>query len=426
MKEKFLHLVWNYQLFHTQNLRSTDGEEIFIDNKGQWNYQNSGPDFIHSKIYIRNTLWAGNIEIHVKSSDWDLHKHSADKAYSNVVLHVVYEHDKEIKFLKERQVPTLELKHFVFPEVLSNYRNLLVPQQFIPCERIISTVSEEVQTLWLERIFVERLERKVNEIESEFLSNEKNWEQLLFKKLSYTFGLKINADAFLHWSNSFPFKVLQKIQNRPEKIHALFLGQAGFLDVETKDTYIESLQNEYRFLISKYNLKPVQSSGFKFFRLRPSSFPTVRIAQLASVYSHYPNLFSYLMGSRSAQKIHMVFKDLDLPEFWENHYVLEKESLKKSNKQLTAEFIDKIIINVIVPLKFFYARSIGKDINDELIDLFLSLPAEKNKIIEEFGKIGLNAQNAFESQAYLELKKYYCDAKNCLNCNIGLQVLKNV
>lgn len=427
MKEKFLHFVWNFQLFQSQNLKTIEDFEIQIINKGQWNSSDSGPDFFNSQAKIGNTIWAGNIEIHVKSSDWDLHQHSNDGAYSNVILHVVFEHDKEIEFLQKRNIPTLELKNFISKETLFNYKQLLENQQkFIPCEENLDLVSKEKVNFWIESIFIQRLERKVAEIEIEFLQNGKNWEQLLFKKLAYTFGLKINAEQFEHWANSFDFKIIQKIQNRKEMVAALFLGQAGFLEINSESDYIRFLQKEFEFIKSKYNLQPVNSSIFKFFRLRPPNFPTVRLAQLASVYSQYPNLFMFLMGSKSAEKIYPVFSDLELNEFWKTHYTLEKESAKNSDKKITSELIERIIINVIVPIKFAYAKSLGKEINDELVDLLISIPAEKNTIIDEFSKIGFTAQNAFESQAYLELKKHYCDVKNCLNCSIGLQILKNV
>lgn len=427
MKEKFLHFVWNFQLFQSQNLKTVDDFEVQIINKGQWNSSDSGPDFFNSQIKIANTIWVGNIEIHVKSSDWDLHQHSQDHAYSNVILHVVFEHDKEIEFLQKRNIPTLELKNFIPKEILFNYKQLLEKEQkFIPCQESLGLVSKEKVNFWLERIFIQRLERKVAEIETEFLQNGKNWEQLLFKKLAYTFGLKINAEPFEYWVNSFDFKIIQKIQSRKEMVQALFLGQAGFLEINSENVYIKFLQKEFEFIKSKYNLQPLNSSIFKFFRLRPPNFPTVRLAQLASVYSQYPNLFMFLMGSKSAEKIYPVFSDLELNAFWRTHYTLDKESSRNSEKKITNELIERIIINVIIPIKFAYAKSLGKEINDELIDLLISLPAEKNTIIDEFSKMGFTARNAFESQAYLELKKHYCDVKNCLNCGIGLQILKNV
>lgn len=356
-----------------------------------------------------------------------MHKHSADESYSNVILHVVFEHDKEIEFLKQKNIPTLELSNYIPKEILFNYKQLMAPNlNFIPCEESLAQVSRETVRFWLERIFIQRLERKVKETDEEFWRNGKDWEKLLFKKLAYTFGLKINAEAFSQWANSFDFKILQKIQHKKEQVHALFLGQAGFLEPEPENEYVNSLKKEYRFLQSKYNLQPISASVFKFFRLRPPAFPTVRLAQLAEVYARYPNLFMFLTGSKSAGKIYPVFEGLELPGFWKNHFTLDKESPRKSDKKISTELIERIMINVIVPVKFAYAQSLGKDINEELIDLMVSLPHEKNTIIKEFSKMGLKAQNAFESQAYLELKKHYCDVKNCLNCSIGLQILKNV
>jgi len=236
--------------------------------------------------------------------------------------------------------------------------------------------------------------------------------------------LKINAEAFQQWANSFEFKILQKIQNRPEWVAALFFGQAGFWGIETENDYVKFLQKEFQFLQTKYKLNPIDSSVFKFFRLRPPNFPTVRMAQLAAVYAQYPNLFMFLTGSKSAAKIYPVFEELKLHEFWKNHYVFDKESSRNVEKKITSELIERIIINVIVPVKFAYAKSVGKAIDEELIDLLVSIPPEKNTVIDEFSKLGFQARNAFESQALLELKKHYCDAKNCLNCGIGLQILK--
>lgn len=427
MKEKFLQFIWNFQLFQNSNLQTTDGQKILVQKAGVWNRENSGPDFVESWIYIQKTLWVGNVEIHVKSSDWNLHHHSTDMAYSTIILHVLFENDENIEFLKERKIPTLELKNYIPQNILINYENLHHDNRiFIPCEKNSHWVEKETIKFWLERLFVERLERKVEELENQFIAQQKNWEQVLFQKLAYSFGLKINAEAFEIWSKSFEFKILSKIQSNPQKIHALFFGQAGFLAFESEDDYIKGLQNDYNFLKTKYQLDPIETSLFKFFRLRPPAFPTVRLAQLAILYSEYQNLFGFLMGSKSLTQIKTIFSELTLPKFWENHYTLDKISPKKSDKKLSNEMIEKIIINTIVPIKFAYAKSLGKDISEDLIEWLREIPPEKNKIIREFSKLGWKPKNAFESQALLQLKKYYCDEKNCLNCPIGLEILKYV
>ncbi|HLV23958.1 MAG TPA: DUF2851 family protein [Moheibacter sp.] len=427
MKEKFLHFIWKFQLLNHSGLYTTDGNLVEILERGLWNDKDSGPDFGMAKIKIENEIWAGNIEIHVKSSDWDLHKHSSNKAYSNVILHVVFAHDSEIEFLQKRRIPTLELQNFIPKEILFNYQKLMANEEnFIACEKNISTIKKEILDLWLERLLIERLERRSEEFEKEFRQNGKNWEQLLFKKLAYTFGLKINAEAFSLWADSFDFKILQKIQKNPDSVYALFLGQAGFLVEPNPNEYIQKLQNEYAFLQNKFGLTPLNAALFKFFRLRPVSFPTIRLMQLATVYIHYQNLFTFLMGTKSAEKIYPVFLDLNYPPFWEDHYTLSKESPRKVVKKITPDLVERIMINVLVTMKFVYAKSVGKEVSDELLDLLQSLPAEENTIIKRFSEMGWKAENALQSQAYLELKKFYCDEKKCLNCSIGLQILKNV
>lgn len=427
MKEKFLHFIWRFQLFQSTPLFTTDGSPVSVESKGLWNKVDAGPDFSMARIRIGNEIWVGNLEIHVKSSDWNLHNHSVDKNYENIILHVVYEHDKNIGFLESRNIKTLELKNYIAQEVLSNYESLLESEQnFIPCEKSLHLIQQDSVKFWLERMVIERLERKTEEIEREFIQSGKNWEELLFKKMAYAFGLKINAEAFLIWASSFDFKILTKIQSNPDYVYALFFGQAGFLNLKTEGSYIQNLQKNYLFLKSKFGLNPLDKHIFKFFRLRPPSFPTVRMMQLATIYVHYQNVFAFLMGTKDVKKIRKVFNELEYPDFWENHFRIEKESSVRSKKEISNELIDRIIINVIIPLKFIYAKHRGVEISEELLEWLRILPPEKNTIIHEFKKLGLKAENAFETQAYLELKNHFCNEKKCLNCALGLQILKNV
>lgn len=427
MEEKFLHFIWKFQLLQNYPLTTIDGKIVEVLNQGDWNQNESGPDFSCAKIKIGNKIWVGNVELHIYSSDWNRHQHSRDKAYSSIILHVVLNHDSEIEMLNEQQIPTLELKKFISPEIIESYKTLLkIETSFIPCEKNIRLIQKEKLNLWLERIVLGRTERKSKEVESAFLYTGKNWEALLFRRLAYAFGLKINAEAFEVWANSFEYSVLQKVQKKPELVYALFFGQAGFLEFSSSDDYIIKLQKDYAFLKNKYKLTPLNSAVFKFFRLYPASFPTVRMMQLATLYTVYPNLFMFLMGSKSADKIYPVFKELHYPKFWENHYTFEKESSKKAQKQITDDLINRIIINVIIPMKYIYGKTLGIDIITELLELLYFLPPEKNTVLEKFKKIGIKPENALESQALLEMKKHFCDEKKCLNCAIGLQVLKNV
>lgn len=427
MKEKLLHFIWRFQLLQNHPLETIDGQELEVVHRGEWNKVDAGPDFSMAQIKLGNQLWVGSLEMHIRSSDWDLHKHSNDPAYENVVLHVVYEHDRSISILEERKIPTLELKNYIIPQVINRHDQLLESEQnFIPCEKSIHLIQREKLDFWLERLVIERLERKTEEVEWEFLKNNKNWEALLFKKLAYAFGLKINADAFMIWADSFDFSVLAKNQLNPDYVHALFFGQAGFLELDSDETFVQSMQKDYLFLKNKYQLNPISSVVFKFFRLRPVSFPTVRLMQLATLYASYQNLFAFLMGTADLNKIRAVFHDLTIPEFWKNHFTLEKSSSVKSEKRISNDLIERIIINVLIPVKFVYARHRGLHVGEELIGWLRLLPAEKNTIIDGYAQLGLKAKDAFESQSLLELKKHFCNEKKCLNCAIGLQIMKDV
>lgn len=427
MKEKLLHFIWRFQLLQNHPLKTIDGQEVQVIRRGEWNKIDAGPDFSMAQLKIGNQIWAGSVEMHIRSSDWDLHRHSFDSAYENVVLHVVYEHDREVLLLENKKVPTLELKNYLIPQVLYQFEELEENQMgFIPCEKSIHLIQKEKLDFWLERLVIERLERKTEEVEFEFIRNRKNWEALLFRKLAYAFGLKINADAFSIWADSFDFSVLAKNQLNPDYVHALFFGQAGFLAIDTDDAYVQSMQKDYLFLKNKYQLEPINPSVFKFFRLRPASFPTVRLMQLATLYAHYQNLFAFLMGTSDLNKIKVVFGDLTFPEFWKNHFTLEKTSSVRTEKRISDDLIERLIINVLIPIKFVYARHRGGDVSEELIEWLRQLPAEKNTIIDSYLKLGLKAKDAFESQALLELKKHFCNEKKCLNCAIGLQIMKNV
>ena len=238
--------------------------------------------------------------------------------------------------------------------------------------------------------------------------------------------MKVNAEAFELWADSFDFKVLTKSQFNPDAVHALFFGQAGFLTTNSKDEFILQLKKDYEFLQLKYDLQPLNPVVFKFFRLRPVSFPTIRMMQLATLYTHYQNLFAFLMGTSSVVKIFPVFSELVYPEFWESHFTLDKESKIKSIKSITKSMVERIIINVLIPIKFVYSKERGVNASEELIDWLRKLPPENNSIIDGYMNLGLKPMNAFESQAYLELKKHFCNEKKCLNCAIGLQILKDV
>lgn len=423
MKEDFLHFLWQNKLFELNNLKSTDNEVIQIVKSGLHN-KNSGPDFLNAHLKINNQLWIGNVEIHVKSSDWYLHKHEEDENYDAVILHVVWEYDSDVFMKNNQSIPTLEIKKNVTKNLLNNYENLLSKQlRWIPCEKQFNQVDSFLISNWLERLYLERLEKKSVLIKELLVISNNDYEAVLFQMIAKSFGLKINGESFLQLAQSFDFSLLRKVRFNELQLSAMLFGQAGFLENLKEDEYFLQLKSEYDYLKHKYNLRPVSNNLFQFFRMRPSNFPTIRIAQLVALFHKYQNLFSKLMELEKLDDFYKIFS-IEVNDFWKNHYTFETTS-KKSSKKLTKSFIDLLLINTIIPLKFIYEQSrIGVNGNS-FLKLMQEIKPEKNSIISKFSDLNIKAKNAFESQALLELKTTYCEKKHCLQCAIGNNLLRN-
>jgi hypothetical protein len=422
MKEDFLHYVWKHQLFTKINLRSTESNQIEIISSGIHN-SNSGPDFLNAKIKIDNILWVGNLEIHVKSSDWYLHQHENDSNYDSVILHVVWEDDVEVFSKDNLSLPTLKISRIVAKDLLLNYRKLYSKEKrWIPCEKLIPTIDTFVLENWKERLFFERLEEKSILINQLLSDSNNDYEAVLFKLLAKNFGLKTNADAFLNFANSIDFSRVRKLQNDVFKLQALFFGQAGFLEESSEEKYVIKLKTEYEYLKHKFNLKPIHNGQFQFFRMRPTNFPTIRIAQFSSLYHKHQNLFSKLIETSDLKVIYQLFS-IELNDFWKTHYTFKTAS-KKSAKKLTKSFIDLLLINTIIPLKFNYLKRRGEVEETEFLCLIQQLQSEKNSIIDKFNELKISSKNAFETQALIQLKNNYCTKKRCLQCAIGNVILK--
>ena len=417
MKEEFLHYVWKYQLFSVHNLKTTTQESLSVLKIGLHNH-NSGPDFLNVKIQLNKQIWVGNVEIHLKSSDWYLHNHETDVNYDAVILHVVWEDDATIYMKNNMALPTLVLKNLVDKRALKNYQNLFSTQQrWISCQNEIHLIDDFTLNNWKERLFFERLERKSEEINNLLQQENNNFEAVLFQLLAKNFGLKVNGDAFLRLAQSVNFTVVNKVRFSETQFAALLFGQAGFLDQEIEDEYHQQLKKEYRFLKHKYNLIFIANGQFSFFRMRPNNFPTIRIAQLVALFSKHQNLFSKLIKTSKLQDFYELFS-IDIHPFWKTHYNFEKAS-KSSTKKLTKSFVDLLIINTIIPLKFLYQKNKG-DVNEEsFLGILKNIKPEKNNIISKFSDLKITAKNAFETQALLELKNKYCAPKRCLECAIG-------
>lgn len=423
MNEDFLYYLWQYQLFFKSAIKTTNQQEISILKTGIHN-KNSGPDFLNAQIKIDAETWFGNVEMHVKSSDWYVHNHEVDSNYDAVILHVVWEHDVTV-FTKENQVlPTLELKNFVDKELIFRYNNFIYDsKRWIPCENQLETVETFLITNWLERLYFERLENKSLVIKDILQQTNFDFEAVLFVLLVKNFGLKVNGDAFLKLVTSMDFSVVKKIRFDEQQLAALFFGQAGFLEDDFQEQYHISLKKDYDYLRHKYHLEPIHKNHFHFFRMRPPNFPTIRIAQLVSLYHQHQNLFSKVMELEKKEDFYLLFS-VNVQEFWKTHFTFETES-KKSSKKITKSFVDLLLINTIIPLKFVYLQEKSGFDEEAILKLISQITPEKNSIIEAFSKLKVSPKNALESQALLTLKNDYCTKKRCLHCAIGNRLLRS-
>lgn len=421
MKEEFLHYLWKFKKFDPLNLKTFNGEEITIINVGQY-LELAGPDFFNAQITIGNQKWAGNVEIHIKSSDWYVHHHERDEVYENVILHVVWEHDTEIFRKNNTEIPVLELKKYVDAATITNYQSLISPKSWIFCEKQLKEIDGFTINNWLERLFFERLERKSKPIFELLVQTKHDWEAVLFCLLAKNFGLNTNGEIFSKIAQSIPFSVIRKENFEVENLEALLLGSAGLLDSEKEDTYFKDLKFRYFYLLHKYQLEKGIVEPVQFFKHRPDNFPTIRLSQLANLYHGHQNLFSRISTATSAKGIYEIF-EISASDYWQNHYQFDKESPKKK-KKLSRSFVDLITINTIIPLQFAYAKSQAKEISEDLIQLLNEVAPEKNAIMDKFNSFGIKSKNAFESQSLLQLKNEYCNKSRCLECAIGMELLK--
>ena len=420
MKEDFLHYLWKFKKFDTLNLKTSNNEEIIIANVGQY-LELAGPDFFNAQITIGNQMWAGNVEIHLKSSDWYVHHHERDVAYENVILHVVWEHDTEIYRKNNTEIPVLELKKYVDRDTIANYKSLMSPKAWIFCEKQLADVSPFILKNWQERLFFERLERKSKAIYELLQQTNNDWEAVLFCLLAKNFGLNTNGEIFLKIATSIPFPIIRKEGFEAENLEALLFGNAGLLDVEKEDNYFKDLKFRFYYLLHKYQIEKSSGNPVQFFKHRPDNFPTIRLSQLANLYHGNQNLFSQISEVTSVKAIYEIFQ-VSTTSYWQEHYQFDKESPKKK-KMLSKSFIDLIVVNTLIPIQFAYAKSRGGEVVEDLIQLLNEVAPEKNAIMDKFKSFGVHAASAFETQAMLQLKNEYCSKGRCLECAIGMELL---
>jgi hypothetical protein len=422
--EDFLHYVWKFRLFDRQDLRTTEGEELEVYSVGLHN-THAGPDFQNARIRIGETTWAGNAELHLSSSDWQRHGHTTDGAYDNVILHVVYTDDQPVILPSGRQVPTLELKNRINPDLHQRYHNLVFGNQtVIPCEASIGKVDPLTMQNWLTRIVVERLEKRAETVTAALALNRGDWEETFYQYLAANFGFKTNALPFELMAKSLPQNILAKHKNNPLQIEALIFGQAGFLENEPVDEYPRSLKKEYDYLRKKLNLKPIENHLWKFLRMRPQNFPTIRLAQFAALVVQSNHLFSKILEVKEVKALRALFADIKVNPYWENHYRFDKES-PSVGKHFGQASVDTVLLNTVALFLFSYGRHMQQTyFTSRALKLLENIPAENNHVTQDFTNLGVNIFTAFESQALLELKNNYCDYKKCLQCGVGIKILK--
>ena len=419
MNESFLHYIWRYRLLKPE-LFTTEGAPIEIIKSGEHN-TDSGADFFDARIKIGETMWAGNVEIHKKSSDWSLHKHDDNEAYNNVILHVVYEDDKRIKKQNGGYIPTLVIKDQILDYVIQNYKEIFASKNTILCSNSLSEVNQLSLTNTLERMAVTRLEHKSEEVRK-YLSYTKNsWEDTFYWLLARYLGSSVNMLPFELLAKSLSLQILAKHKNNRLQLEALLFGQAGMLESDFEDDYPQQLKKEYNFLRKKYLLAPIDGHLWKLLRLRPSNFPTIRISQFADLIYKSSHLFSVLLETKDISKLFSYF-ELSASEYWDTHYVFDKASMKRK-KTIGKSFVNVILINVLVSIVFEYGTQHGQEIyREKALHILENLLPEKNHIIEEWETVGIKPINALQTQALLELYQN-CKKKQCFSCGIGFQIL---
>ncbi len=424
MKEELLHFIWQSKMLMKQPLKTIDGKSLHIIQTGTLN-SDAGPDFFNAKVKIEDTLWVGNIEIHLRSSDWKNHNHQTDKKYNNVILHVVYHHDMEIFYDNGKPIPCVELREIIPPFTLRKYHQLLLNQNTIPCEKIIRLPSSPVLMNWLGRLLVERLQEKCAYIESLLIQNNENWENMFYTITARYFGMKTNAQPFEWLAQSLPLSILSKHKNSLIQTEALIYGVSGFLDTDiTKNAYLHLMKREFDFMKRKYQLRAMDKSMWKFSRIRPSNFPTVRLAQFASLIFQSSHLLSKVIEVESLGELIKLYKirpnkKLDPSAF-------SDRETKVSQMEFGMEAIETLLINTVLPVMFLFGKRYEKQaLTERSLKFYEQLKTENNSIIRFWRSLGIDSKTSFDSQALIQLKNNYCANLKCLSCIIGNEILLN-
>jgi hypothetical protein len=428
MTEKLLHFIWQYKLFDFRKVNSTTQNQLIeILKVGSLN-SNAGPDFEGGKIKIGDTIWVGNIELHVNASDWIKHKHSNQKNYNTVIAHVVYNADAEIKDHLNNFIPCIELKNAINSKLLKAYENLMQNTHHIACSSKIGKINEIVLMQQWDRVLVERLTQKSAIIQQLLQDSNNNWSEVFYLNIAKVFGGNINGDAFMSLTARLPLKVLSKHKNNLIQIEALLFGIAGLIpnNNSSNESYISLLQREFDFLQKKYSLQTMETTRWKFMRMRPHNFPSIRISQFANLIHQSSFLFSAMIERHlNIAELLLLFK-CKASEFWNTCYMFYGNKHTAVEKKIGVQTIQNILINAVAPTLYVYGKQIDSASHyNNAIQLLLDLPAEQNKITRLYSSLNLVHDSAFFSQAYIQQFKNYCSIKNCLNCSIGFCIINS-
>lgn len=422
MTEEFLHYLWKYKLFN-KVLKNTDGETIIIKSSGEHN-SDEGPDFLNARVVIGNTLWAGNVEIHINSSDWNNHNHSFHKLYNNIILHVVLNNDVQIFRSNNEKIPTVIIEDKYNKDLYLKYKSFQSSKLWIPCEKMFSNADPIIIQSWLNKIAIERFENKTAFLDIYLKKTKNDLRECFYILLARNFGFKINSDAFELLAANTPLNILCKHIDCRFQVESILFGQAGMLEKTFHDAYPNSLRKEYNYLKRKYNLEPIIFSNWKFLRTRPHNFPTIRISQIADLLCKTGNFLDSILEAKNVEKLMSLF-NCEASEYFNSHFTFDKSS-EKCKKVLGKRASISLIINTVIPFLFLYSRlHDNSKYSEYAINLLENMPPENNSIVSRWETICGKVNSALESQSLLELKTNYCNNKRCLNCRIGIFLLKN-
>ena len=421
ISEKLLHYIWKNQWFAKENLETVHKQTVSIINQG-FLHQDAGPDFKQAIIKIDGVTWAGNVEIHIRSSDWYRHEHQNDNKYNSAILHVVFVHDQDVFISKNIPLPTIELQKLLPPQLLLRYNQLMNTPLQHPCEAYIEKIDSLSLRAFLSRLVYDRLSRRQAQILDILHFFSEDWEQTLFYILCQSFGFKTNAPAFEMLGKALPYKILKKHTGSHLQVSALIFGQAGMLEEESEDPYFQALQNEYLYLRAKHKLIPIDVKCWNLLRLRPHNFPCIRLAQLGEVVYNHPELFSKATIPATLEYFQNIF--VNKPDkYWKTHYYFGKEG-RESEKMMGEQSFYLLLINAMIPFLYTYGAFMGNiKLQEYGMRLLELLPFEENHITKKYKKLGFCAKHAGDSQALLELHHEYCEKKQCIECSLGQSIV---